>query len=104
MSGSERGPWQRKVEVEVRTDVLADIHRRPKARDLTGVQRATYEFIWHYTRKNGFPPSMRDIGKGTGCNSTSTVAHRLASLEARGWIGRGGHGSPRGINLLVDLE
>jgi hypothetical protein len=102
-SDPKQNPYLRAAE-QAHEKLKQDIAQRVQPGDLTGVQRATYEFIWHYTRKNGFPPSMRDIGKATGCNSTSTVAYRLASLEARGWIGRGGHGSPRGINLLVDLE
>lgn len=43
-------------------------------------------FIRAYTRKNGYPPSLRDIGDGVGLSSLSSVTHQLDKLEIEGKI------------------
>lgn len=45
-----------------------------------------YEFIVEYIDMNGFPPSVRDICKGVGIKSTSTVHNHLRRLVESGKI------------------
>ena len=47
-----------------------------------------YRFVKAYARKNGYPPSMREIGDAVGLSSLSSVSHQLAKLEAEGKIER----------------
>lgn len=43
-----------------------------------------YEFIVEYTNDYGYPPSIRDICKGTGIKSTSTVHAHIQRLKESG--------------------
>jgi len=45
-----------------------------------------YRFIQDYIKKNGIPPSRRDIRAGVGLSSTSTVAFHLSKLAQMGRI------------------
>lgn len=45
-------------------------------------------FIRAYTRRHGYPPSMREIGDGVGLSSLSSVAYQLDRLELEGKITR----------------
>jgi repressor LexA len=38
--------------------------------------------------RNGYPPSMREIGEAAGLASPSSVRHQLTNLEQKGWIRR----------------
>lgn len=53
---------------------------------LTDRQRQIFDFIVEYTKKNCFPPSVREIGEGVGLRSTSNVHLHLKSLEDKGYI------------------
>ncbi len=44
------------------------------------------DFIYEQIDKNGFPPSVREIGDAVGLNSTATVHARLKKLEENGFI------------------
>lgn len=46
-------------------------------------------FIQHYTQQHGYSPSSRDILKGCGYTTTSTVQDHLKKLEAAGVLTRG---------------
>jgi repressor LexA len=63
-----------------------------------GVQ--TLDFIESYTRDNGFPPTVREIGEGIGISSPSTVQGYLDRLGEAGYIERTVNGSPRAIKVL----
>ena len=43
-----------------------------------------YDYIVEYVDQNGYPPSVRDICKGTGIKSTSTVHSHLKRLQESG--------------------
>ena len=45
-----------------------------------------YNFLIDYIRNNGYPPSIRDICKGVGIKSTSTVHNHLKRLSELGRI------------------
>lgn len=48
---------------------------------------AIYRFIVDYKRQNdGVSPSMREIGRGVGLNSTNTVSLHLNTLKDAGMI------------------
>lgn len=67
--------------------------------DLTKRQQEIFDFIKRYTEANGYPPTVRDIGKAVGLASSSTVHAHLANLEKRGLIRRDPT-KPRALELL----
>jgi len=67
--------------------------------DLTKRQQEIFDFIKRYSAKNGYPPTVRDIGKAVGLASSSTVHAHLANLEKLGLLRRDPT-KPRAIELL----
>ncbi|MEU1121818.1 MULTISPECIES: S24 family peptidase [unclassified Streptomyces] len=61
---------------------------------LTDRQRSILLFLQLCMRR-GDPPSMREIAEAIGLASTSTVAHHLKAMEARGLVRRAGTGAQR---------
>ena len=49
-------------------------------------ERAILKFIEEQVTENGYPPSVREIGKAIGLSSTATVHAYLAKLEKQGFI------------------
>ena len=49
-------------------------------------EKAILKFIEKSIKNNGYPPSVREIGKSVGLKSTATVHGYLASLEEKGFI------------------
>lgn len=70
------------------TDTRAPISRR---------QRAILDVILNHVYAHGYPPSVREIGQAVGLTSSSSVAHQLEVLQARGYIVR----SPGGARALT---
>jgi repressor LexA len=68
---------------------------------LTKRQQQIFEFIKRYTRENGYPPTVRDIGQAIGLTSSSTVHAHLANLERLGLLRRDPT-KPRAMEVLVD--
>jgi repressor LexA len=68
-------------------------------RDLTDRQRQVLEFIKTETERQGFPPTVRDIGAAVGLSSSSTVHAHLEALEAKGLIRRD-PSKPRALEVL----
>jgi len=68
-------------------------------KDLTKRQQEIFDFIKRYSAKNGYPPTVRDIGKAVGLASSSTVHAHLANLEKLGLLRRDPT-KPRAIELL----
>ena len=67
--------------------------------DLTKRQQEIFDFIKRYSAKQGYPPTVRDIGKAVGLASSSTVHQHLANLERIGMLRRD-PSKPRAIELL----
>jgi repressor LexA len=67
--------------------------RRPGQR-LTGRQRMIVEVIEDAVRRQGYGPTMREIGDAVGLASTSSVSHQLSRLAEKGYLSRGA-GRPR---------
>ncbi|NSW75415.1 MAG: repressor LexA [Candidatus Atribacteria bacterium] len=57
-------------------------------------------FIEQYSRKNGYPPTVREIGEAVGLASSCSVHYHLRKLEEKGFIRRD-PAKPRAIELNV---
>lgn len=68
-------------------------------KDLTKRQQEIFDFIKRYSADNGYPPTVRDIGKAVGLASSSTVHAHLANLEKLGLLRRD-PSKPRAIEML----
>lgn len=62
-------------------------------------QQRILDVIRRALTERGYPPSVREIGDAVGLTSSSSVAHQLGVLEARGWIRRD-PGTARGLTVL----
>ena len=67
----------------------------------TSRQRKILEFIDQTIKENGFPPTVREIGKAVGLNSPATVHTHLSTLQDRGYIRRDPT-KPRAIEVHWD--
>ena len=59
------------------------------------------KFIISFLEEFGYPPSIREIGKGVNLSSTSTVHQHLNKLEEFGFIKRNPT-LPRAITIFHD--
>lgn len=69
---------------------------------LTEVQERVLGVIAEHIARNGYAPSIREIGDAAGLASSSSVAYQLTQLEQRGCIRRSSN-QARTIELLVDV-
>ena len=60
----------------------------PADRDLTPRRRKVLEAIEDSVRRNGYAPSMREIGEAAGLASTSAVFYQISMLEKQGYVSR----------------
>jgi repressor LexA len=67
--------------------------------DLTKRQQEIFDFIKKYSDLNGYPPTVRDIGKAVGLASSSTVHAHLSNLEKLGVLRRDPT-KPRALELF----
>lgn len=70
---------------------------------LTPKQGRVLDYLKRSMAKNGYPPTVREIGKEIGLSSPATVHTHLKNLEEKGYIKRG-TSKNRVIELLVDNE
>ncbi|MCE1248030.1 MAG: hypothetical protein LWY06_15420 [Firmicutes bacterium] len=70
-------------------------------RNLTERQRAILRYIKKYITRHGYPPAVRDICKGVGLASSSSVHFHLNSLEKLGFIERDSS-KTRAIRPIID--
>jgi repressor LexA len=68
------------------------------AADLTQRQRRILEFIRSAVDRNGYPPSVREIGEAVGLVSPSSVAYQLKELERKGYLRRDPN-RPRAVDV-----
>lgn len=61
-------------------------------------QQSILQFTREYMGDNGRPPTIREIGKAVGINSTSVVNYNLSKLQERGYLDRD-HDVSRGLRL-----
>jgi len=74
-----------------------------KTKKLTKKQEKTLTFIKKYIAKNDFPPTIREIAKGTNLSSPATVHAHLKNLIDKEYIKRNPNNN-RIIELLVPNE
>lgn len=68
-------------------------------------QAETFDFLTAFINHNGYPPSVREIAKGVGLASSSTVHGHLDRLEAKGYIKRHAEsGRPRSMQITGKRE
>ena len=67
-------------------------------KQLTDRQSRMLEFIQQFSEENGYPPSIRQIGKNVGISSTSVVNYNLNRLVEEGYLSRDQNVS-RGLRL-----
>ena len=60
--------------------------RKKDPNSLNKREKAILKFIEKYIEANGYPPSVREIGKAVDLRSTATVHGYLAALELKGYI------------------
>src|SRR5687767_6048358 len=68
---------------------------------LSARQEAMVGFIAQFLDENGYPPTIREIGKACGISSTSVVNYNLTKLEREGFVVRDQQVS-RGLRLSGD--
>ena len=59
-----------------------------KMKPLTNKQKTVLEFVGHYSQRRGFPPTLREIGDGTGLSNISAVCGHISALEKKGYISK----------------
>jgi SOS-response transcriptional repressor LexA len=53
---------------------------------LTHRQRTVLDFVGEYCRRQGFPPTLREIGEGIGLQNISAVRGHVTALLKKGYI------------------
>ena len=66
---------------------------------LTGRQQEIWDFVVGYVERQGYPPTVREIGEAVGLASPSTVHAHLANLERAGLLRRDPT-KPRALELV----
>ena len=69
-----------------------------KQRPLSDRQKGMLKYIWTYSKENGRPPTIREIGKAVNISSTSVVNYNLTKLTEKGLLERDAEVS-RGLRL-----
>lgn len=65
---------------------------------LTTRQREILSFIREFTKSQGYPPTVREIGDGVGITAPATVHAILTSLQTSGHLTRE-EGKPRAMKI-----
>lgn len=70
---------------------------------LTEKQKQMLETLKKYIAKNGYPPTVRELGSELNLSSPATTHFHLSKLESKGYITKG-KGKNRTLELLVPNE
>ncbi len=70
---------------------------------LTDKQKLILETIKKFMAKNGYPPTVREIGKLMGLSSPATTQFHISKLESKGYLKKN-KAKNRTIELLVPNE
>lgn len=71
--------------------------------ELTERQAEILNFIKEFIVSNGYPPTVREIGKALGLSSPATIHTHLNNLESKGFIKKDSSKN-RALELLVENE
>lgn len=74
-----------------------------KLKEITEKQNNVLDFIKKFTATHGYPPSIREIGKGLGLSSPATVHTHVKKLCNAGYI-KVDNNKFRAMEILVDNE
>ena len=66
---------------------------------MDSVRGDIYKYIVDYISKNGFPPTVQEIGDGVGRKSKSSIFFQLRTLESAGLIELPIPKAPRAIRV-----
>ena len=72
-------------------------------KNLTEKQNNVLDFIKKFSATHGYPPSIREIGKGLGLSSPATVHTHVKNLCKRGYL-KVDNNKFRAMEILVDNE
>ena len=76
---------------------------RKKSNELNEREKDILNFIEQQIKENGYPPSVREIGKSVGLSSTATVHGYLTKLEEKGYVKKENQ-KGRTLRLLKGLK
>jgi repressor LexA len=81
------------------------VHHSSKSSDssLSPRQSQILEYIKEFSFKNGYPPSVREIGKAVGLSSSASVHNNLKKLASMGFISWDPD-KPRTYGLTQDIS
>jgi len=68
------------------------------AKGLTSKQQAILQYVMDYVQREGYPPSIREIGRDFDIGSLRGVTVHLDALEKKGYIARSN--TPRSIKVI----
>ena len=74
-----------------------------KLKQITEKQNNVLDFIKKFSAKHGYPPSIREIGKGLGLSSPATVHTHIKKLCNAGYL-KVDNNKFRAMEILVDNE
>ena len=80
---------------------VREFPERPDETGLTVRQRKIMEVIRSAIERQGYPPSVREIGEAVGLASPSSVAHQLRQLQSKGFLRRDPN-RPRAVDVRAD--
>lgn len=60
--------------------------RKKDPNELNKREKAILKYIEKQIKENGYPPSVREIGRGVGLSSTATVHTYITGLQKKGYI------------------
>lgn len=69
-------------------DMGSDIAYSTQTKPLTEQQNNVLECVQAFSRRQGFPPTLREIGQAIGLPNLNAVRGHLAALEKKGYIVR----------------
>ena len=77
---------------------MSELEKRPSKK-----QHEVLDYVDTFIRDNGFGPTYREIMKGLGYKSVSTVATHVDSLIVRGLLSKN-HNSARSLQIVADTN
>ena len=71
---------------------------------LTPRQRKVYDSIVQAIEDDGFPPTLREIGRKLGINSTNGVSDHIKALQRKGYLKKGDLRARALTPLVMDID
>ena len=91
----------RQPDTDPQPDTGTTVHEFPERPDEAGLtvrQRKILDVIRSAIERQGYPPSVREIGEAVGLASPSSVAHQLRQLQSKGFLRRDPN-RPRAVDV-----